>query len=439
MTDSAPPADDQPLPPAADGPHDSSPPNPPSDGSTSQEPVELLETDFIDEILFEPRWYLGIAESSAWFIGTLGVHLVCSIFFFVVMLVLIGPHGETPQKAMMDPRVMIGSTAGEMTCFVLAALIAITARYWGRTFKELNMSWPDLRHVMIVVLGTYPLSRLVSLWSIPVQMSWNYITSLVPSLQFLDQMSAMEAVKAMAEVTPLAVMILVIAVLPAIGEEIVFRGAIGRVLICHLGLWSGLLMTSFLFGLIHIHPVHAVTVMPLGLAIHLLYLGSRSFWIPMLLHFENNTLASIMTKIGTDSDAANAPMTLRDGIQIVSALATVIAFGIAMWQSRVRYVDADGIDQDSPLFPVRAPDNTKASRRSGPIGPTCLVIGLVFAVVCHAGLVLEIVDPAQNPDRLPVKEAEVTWTTSESATRDAEQRRVILTAASNPGTRTGFQ
>lgn len=441
MTDPALPTDDQsPLPAAVetDSILESSQVTKPSKGLPDDVALELVETDFPADVAFQPRWYLGIAETSLWFIGTLGVHLVCGVFFMVVMLVVVGLRN--PQQGMQDPRVMMGATAGEMFCFVVAAIIAITARYWGRTFKELNMSWPDLRHVMIVILGTFPLSRIVSLWSIPVQKGWSYITNLVPVLQILDQMSAMEAVKAISEVTPLPIMILVIAVLPAIGEEIVFRGAIGRVLICHLGLWTGLLLTSFMFGLIHIHPVHAVTVMPLGLAIHLLYLGSRSFWIPMLLHFENNTLASIMTKLGGDSaDAANTPMTLRDIVQIVSALVAVIAFGVALWQSRIRYFDADGIEQYSPQFPVRVPGGTGNSRRSGSIGPTCLMIGLIFAVVCHVGLALEILYPAENPDRLPIKEAEVSWMSPQSSARDADSGRPTLTTASIPMSITGFQ
>jgi|GEM_PF-2409606 len=444
MTDPALPADDQSLPPArVDG---GSPPEPLqqilSSDSSSGGVLDLIATDLPEapeELTFEPRWYLGIAEAIAWFIGTLGVHLVSGIFFMVIMLIAVRPHGKGPQDAMKDPRVMLGATAGEMVCFVLAAMIAVTARYWGRTFKELNMSQPDLRHIMIVVLGTIPLSRVVSLWSIPVQWGWNYVADLAPILKILDQMNTMEAVKDLAAFTSLPVMILVIAVLPAIGEEIIFRGAIGRVLICHIGLWAGLLMTSFLFGLIHIHPVHAVTVMPLGLAIHLLYLGSRSFWIPMLLHFENNTLASIMTKLGANSaDAAGAPITLRDGIQLGSALVAVIAFGIALWQSRIRYLNTDGIESDSSLFPTTVPDST-FSRQSKPMGPVCLMIGLVSAIVCHGGLAMEILDPAQNPDRLPIKEAKVTWVIPDSARHNTDEHPAIITIAATACETTRFQ
>jgi len=39
-----------------------------------------------------------------------------------------------------------------------------------------------------------------------------------------------------------------------------------------------MLITSVLFGIMHVNPAQAIGVMPLGLAMHFVYLTTRSFW-----------------------------------------------------------------------------------------------------------------------------------------------------------------
>ena len=244
-------------------------------------------------------WYCGIAEAIGWFMGTLFVHLRWRRFDVDRNHDLDGgiSTGKAPGN-MQDPRLMFTVTAGEMLIFVLASMLAISIRYWGRTFDELNFSLPDSRarrdrrprNIAAIIPG----------FGLEYSDSVGVAVCLIetfPVLKILDGLNSMELVKDMARTTSLPVMILVVAVLPAIGEELVFRGAIGRVLIANLGIWGGVLLTSFLFGWIHIHPLHAFAVMPVGLAIHLIYLSTPRFWLPMLLHFMNNSWAAFFFPI----------------------------------------------------------------------------------------------------------------------------------------------
>jgi Type II CAAX prenyl endopeptidase Rce1-like len=136
----------------------------------------------------------------------------------------------------------------------------------------------------------------------------------------------------------------VIAVAPAVAEELIFRGLIGRGLIGRWGVVWGVLTTSVLFGAMHVNPAQGVAVIPLGMAMHFAYLTTRSFWAPMLLHLLNNAFAAVMLKYGDEfqiaralDNTAGAPLPL-----LAVSAAMLVPIGLMLWQTRVRLTLADG-------------------------------------------------------------------------------------------------
>jgi uncharacterized protein len=90
----------------------------------------------------------------------------------------------------------------------------------------------------------------------------------------------------------LAVNVLMIAILPAIGEEFLFRGVLQRLLIDwtkkrHLGVILG----AFVFSFIHLQFYGFLPRFLLGLYFGYLFLWSSSIWVPITGHFVNNGLA----------------------------------------------------------------------------------------------------------------------------------------------------
>ncbi|MES2388967.1 MAG: CPBP family intramembrane glutamic endopeptidase [Bacteroidota bacterium] len=89
----------------------------------------------------------------------------------------------------------------------------------------------------------------------------------------------------------LALGMLVVAVIPAIGEELFFRGVLqtrlrlltGNV---HAGIW----LSAFLFSAIHMQFFGFVPRMLLGLMFGYIYAGSGNLVLPMIAHFVNNGL-----------------------------------------------------------------------------------------------------------------------------------------------------
>jgi uncharacterized protein len=90
----------------------------------------------------------------------------------------------------------------------------------------------------------------------------------------------------------LIIALIVIAVLPAIGEEIVFRGLIQNEFFratknVHLSIW----IAAFLFSAIHFQFFGFVPRLLLGALFGYLYYWSGNLWMAILAHFVNNGLS----------------------------------------------------------------------------------------------------------------------------------------------------
>lgn len=124
----------------------------------------------------------------------------------------------------------------------------------------------------------------------------------------------------------------VIAVLPGIGEELVFRGmlqpelqrATGNI---HAAIW----ISAILFSAIHLQFFGFVPRMLLGVMFGYLYYWSGNIIIPMLAHFVNNGFSILMVylyqleiiSIDLESGKSASPL--------IVALFTIITFGLLLY------------------------------------------------------------------------------------------------------------
>lgn len=138
----------------------------------------------------------------------------------------------------------------------------------------------------------------------------NFIGGLNQNMQFPEWLSGVEnwmrnAEDKAAEITEaflkvetaggLAFNIFMIAFLPAIGEELLFRGVIQRIFTnwtrnYHWGIW----ISALLFSALHLQFYGFVPRMFLGVLFGYLLVISGSIWLPIIAHFINNGLAVIM-------------------------------------------------------------------------------------------------------------------------------------------------
>jgi len=87
--------------------------------------------------------------------------------------------------------------------------------------------------------------------------------------------------------------IFLIAIIPALGEELFFRGAIQRIFHEWKGVKTAIWVTAFIFSAIHLQFYGFIPRLLLGAFFGYLLLWSGSLWLPILAHFVNNLIAVI--------------------------------------------------------------------------------------------------------------------------------------------------
>lgn len=87
--------------------------------------------------------------------------------------------------------------------------------------------------------------------------------------------------------------ILMIAILPAVGEELIFRGILQRRLVEFTrSRWIGILLAAALFSAIHMQFQGFIPRFALGVAFGYLLEVTGSIWVPIAAHFFNNAIAA---------------------------------------------------------------------------------------------------------------------------------------------------
>lgn len=138
---------------------------------------------------------------------------------------------------------------------------------------------------------------------------WNMQMSLPESMSRLenwmrqqeDQMAALTKDLVMTDsVTILLMNILVVAVLPAIGEELFFRGALQGIVQRwlghpHVAIW----LTAIIFSAIHVQFFGFFPRLLLGAIFGYMLVWTQNIWIPIFAHFVNNSMVAVVAFVYT--------------------------------------------------------------------------------------------------------------------------------------------
>jgi len=90
--------------------------------------------------------------------------------------------------------------------------------------------------------------------------------------------------------------IIVMAIIPAFGEELLFRGLLQKSLFKKIGeIHISIFITALLFSAIHLHLDGLLPRLFLGIILGYLFYWSQSLWIPIIAHFINNAMAIIFS------------------------------------------------------------------------------------------------------------------------------------------------
>ena len=214
---------------------------------------------------------------------------------------------------------------------------------WLKLTGERQKIKGEIIWAIAIMLAALPAINLLS--------SWNEQMTLPAFLEPLEQWMKQqeEAAKILTDkflsastLDVLLVNLFLMAVLPALAEELTFRGVLQRlfqgsnvsdfhtVKVPHVAIW----VTAILFSAIHMQFYGFLPRMLMGALFGYMLVWTGSLWVPILMHFTNNAMAVILyfvaTRAGWDMekvDAIGTGDTLWLGIvSIVLTIGGIYAF-----------------------------------------------------------------------------------------------------------------
>jgi membrane protease YdiL (CAAX protease family) len=156
-------------------------------------------------------------------------------------------------------------------------------------FQKIKNSKQVFYVMIIAIAGLYISGALASL------------TQLLPIPQKLNTWAldleetykkAMGAITQMKTINELLVNIILVALIPAVVEELYFRGGLQKIMKDWSGNpWIAIIITAIIFSAFHFSFFGFLSRMALGIILGCIYEYTKSIWLPILLHFINNGVA----------------------------------------------------------------------------------------------------------------------------------------------------
>jgi sodium transport system permease protein len=176
--------------------------------------------------------------------------------------------------------------------------------------------------------------------------------------------AALEPLDTMFASAPLWQLILLIALTPAICEELAFRGFILSGLRRMGHKWGAIVISSIFFGLAHGLLQQSLSACVVGMVLGYIAVKTGSLWPGVLYHFVHNSIAAVQSHFPPDPFAAQPLLRYvftpaADGEQMLYTLpativASLLAAGILLWLKSLPYRASaeerlqDALDHQTP-------------------------------------------------------------------------------------------
>lgn len=180
---------------------------------------------------------------------------------------------------------------------VPAFIIAFLFNPKANTYLKFNsISIRSVLFATIIMLASIPIINSLNVLNESMQLP-DWLSGL-ESWMKEKEMSAQELTEAFLKMDTLGSLffnILMIGILPSIGEELIFRGIFQRL----FAEWTknihlGIAIAAILFSAMHMQFYGFLPRMILGVLLGYLFYWSGSIWVPILGHFVNNTTAVLI-------------------------------------------------------------------------------------------------------------------------------------------------
>ena len=126
--------------------------------------------------------------------------------------------------------------------------------------------------------------------------------------------------------------LLVVALIPAVAEEMIFRGIVQQTLESWLknpiyAVW----VAAAVFSFIHFQFEGFLPRMVLGLVLGYLYYWTRNLWIPILAHFVNNGVQVVAAYFMPEQLESLEPEAMGSSVAIAGIISLVLTIFVAKY------------------------------------------------------------------------------------------------------------
>ncbi|HEY6083329.1 MAG TPA: CPBP family intramembrane glutamic endopeptidase [Chitinophagaceae bacterium] len=168
------------------------------------------------------------------------------------------------------------------------------AQYLGFTSRKI--SYIHIVLVLLIMVACLPFVGLTGQWNEAIHLP-QFMNGLEKWMRDTDAEAGRQTkyLLMMKGSKELVLNLVMIALLPAISEELFFRGVMQRLLIKWSGkVNTGIIITAIIFSALHFQFLGFLPRMFLGIILGYIYALSGSIWLSMLAHFFNNGLQVVM-------------------------------------------------------------------------------------------------------------------------------------------------
>jgi len=221
------------------------------------------------------------------------------LFMLVGMIIVFVFYGSTAVTYLSNPNPAVHEAIASLKVLQICQAIGlfifpgfILAKYFSTKplnylgFNKISVNLGFL--TVLTILFAFPAINLLASLNEQINLP-EWMTSMEEKAQLLTK--AFMQVDNFGDVI---VNIFMIAILPAIGEELIFRGILQKLFIELTGkvVW-GIIISAALFSAMHLQFEGFIPRFALGVLLGYLFVWSGSIWLPIVAHFVNNSIAII--------------------------------------------------------------------------------------------------------------------------------------------------
>ena len=195
--------------------------------------------------------------------------------------------------------------------------------------------------VLFISLFIIPIIGIIGDWNLKIGLppSFHHVESWMKEMEETNSQT-IKKLTADLGLTTLLLNFLVMAVVPAIAEEFLFRGAIQHFLLSVLkNKHVVIIITAFIFSAIHLQFYGFIPRFLLGIYLGYLAVWSGTLFLPIIAHFMHNFLSLIFDYFSKQNNGVSSEITMSQIPGIIPILA--ISFAIVVWGIRMIYLDQE--------------------------------------------------------------------------------------------------